>query len=50
MSERLKVGLIIVGIYTLFILYLLFVSYRVEMLDNVYNENNDSIVYNVSNN
>ena len=50
MSERLKVGLIIVGIYALFILYLLFVSYRVEMLDNVYSENNDSIVYNVSNN
>ena len=34
MSERLRTGLIIVGIYLLFILYLLFVSDRVEKLDN----------------
>ena len=33
MSERLRTGLIIVGIYALFCLYLLFVSYRVEKLD-----------------
>ena len=41
MSERLRTGLIIVGIYALFCLYLLFVSYRVEKLDNdSYTENN----------
>ena len=34
MSERLKTGLIIVGIYILICLYLLFASYRVEKLDN----------------
>ena len=34
MSERLKTGLIILGIYAVFFLYLLFASYRVEKLDN----------------
>ncbi len=34
MKESLKTLLIIVGIYLLFILYLLFVSDRVEKLDN----------------
>ena len=34
MSERLRTGLIILGIYALISLYLLFVSYRVEKLDN----------------
>ena len=34
MSERLRTGLVIVGIYALVCLYLLFVSYRVERLDN----------------
>ncbi|MBR2678688.1 MAG: hypothetical protein IKE63_04645 [Bacilli bacterium] len=44
MSERLRTGLIIIGIYALFCLYLLFVSYRVEKLDNdSYTENNTSV-------
>ena len=34
MSERIRTGLIILGIYAIFCLYLLFVSYRVEKLDN----------------
>ena len=34
MSERLRTGLVIVGIYAVFFLYLLFASYRVERLDN----------------
>ena len=42
MLERLKVGLIIAGIYVLFILYLLFVSYRVEMLDHESNNISNS--------
>ena len=46
MLERLKVGLIIAGIYALFFLYLLFVSYRVEKLDYTEHETvNASIVY-----
>ncbi len=43
MSERLKTGLIIAGIYLLFILYLLFVSYRVEALDHSYQENSITV-------
>ncbi len=39
MSERLKVGLIILGIYFLFFLYLLFASYRVEKLNYESQEN-----------
>ena len=34
MSERIKTGLIIVGIYLLFLLYLLFASSRVEQLEH----------------
>lgn len=41
MLERLKVGLIIAGIYILFFLYLLFASYRVEKLE--YDSNNVSV-------
>ena len=44
MSERLRTGLIIIGIYALFCLYLLFVSYRVETLDNnSYAETNTAV-------
>lgn len=34
MSERLRTGLIILGIYALMCAYLLFAGYRVEKLDN----------------
>ena len=42
MSERVRTGLIIIGVYVAFILYLLFVSYRVEALDNNINDDNTS--------
>ncbi len=48
MLERLKTGLIIAGIYILFILYLLFVSYRVEALDHS-NQDNSYTIHTISN-
>ena len=44
MSERLRTGLIILGIYLLFFLYLLFVSYRVEKLDYESQDNSYPVV------
>ena len=49
MSERLRTGLVIVGIYAVFFLYLMFASYRVERLDNESinsNTNNTSVQVN----
>ena len=48
MSEHLKTGLIIAGIYLLVVLYLIFVSYRVDMLDN--GSDNNNIVATITNN
>jgi len=51
MSERIKTGLIIIGVYILFIMYLLFVSYRVDTLDkNTYNDNRSVSVIKLNNN
>ena len=41
--EGLKTGLIILAIYVLFVLYLLFVSNRVEQLNNRSNEEQTEI-------
>lgn len=41
--KGLKTGLIILAIYVLFVLYLLFVSDRVEKLDNRSNEEQSQI-------
>ena len=44
MSERIRTGLVIVGIYALVCLYLLFVSDRVTKLDNdSYVETNSAV-------
>ena len=51
MSERIRTGLIIIGVYILFILYLFFVSYRVDTLDkNTYNDNKSVSIIKLNNN
>ena len=48
MSERIKTGLIIIGIYLLFLLYLLFASSRVEQLEHSTVEQQSSIAIKLS--
>ncbi len=48
MSERIKTGLIIVGIYLIFLLYLFFVSCRFEQLEKNSVEEQTSIAIKLS--
>ncbi len=48
MSERIKTGLIIVGIYLIFLLYLFFASSRVEQLEHNSTEQQSSIAIKLS--
>ena len=50
MTERIKTGLIIVGIYILFLLYLLFASDRFEKIDNNCSNEINNIAYKLNNN